>query len=422
MIRTLLNTPLRLMRFLAVSVTLALGQVWANKTRSVLATLGIVIGIASVTAVIGALEGLKTKVLDEFQTFGTNKLFIASRWPEEGPKRDAPWRVIRLKPSDVAGLLQHAPSVEAFTRITSTGVPVTAGDETLDNASVIGIDPAWHDIENRAVTAGRPFSVVDETNARPVCLVTEQTRDELRLPTDPTGEAVYLLNRRFTVIGVVEDAPGGGMFGGGGQSNEVFVPFNTMYRASAESYMYVIANAKSPVVADEARAEVRFYLRRTRNLAPDEPDTFRIEVMSQYIEQFNQLAAGVTAVAGGIVSVSLLVGGIGIMNIMLVSVSERTREIGLRKAVGARPAAILLQFLIESIVLCTLGGLLGVLGGQLMIAGIARIPDANLDQAAIPAWAVVLSLAFSSAVGVGFGLFPAIKASRLHPIDALRHE
>ena len=129
-----------------------------------------------------------------------------------------------------------------------------------------------------------------------------------------------------------------------------------------------------------------------------------------------------TAVAGGIVSVSLLVGGIGIMNIMLVSVSERTREIGLRKAVGARPAAILLQFLIESIVLCTLGGLLGVLGGQLMIAGIARIPDANLDQAAIPAWAVVLSLAFSSAVGVGFGLFPAIKASRLHPIDALRHE
>jgi len=418
----LLTFPFRMVRFVLVSFLLAAGQIWANKTRSVLATLGIVIGIASVTAVIAALTGLKASVLSDFESFGTNKMFIFPEQPSEGPKEHANFNDIRFQPGHFAGMLEHTPSVASFTRMAENNTSVTYGEKTLDSASIKGIDPAWHEIEGRVVTLGTPFSVVNDYNAEPVCLITEKTRDELRLPRDPRGESVYMLNRRFRVIGLVEPPKDiGGMFGGGGVANEIFVPFQTLWDAT-DPFMYVIANARSPEVADEARAEVRFFLRQSRDLKPDEPDTFEVEVLSAYLDQFNAMAAGVTAVAGGIVSVSLLVGGIGIMNIMLVSVSERTREIGLRKAVGARPAAILLQFLIEAVTLCTLGGLIGILGGQGMTVLLQKIPNAQLDQAYIPAWAIVLSLVFSGTVGVTFGLFPAIKAARLNPIEALRHE
>ena len=186
--------------------------------------------------------------------------------------------------------------------------------------------------------------------------------------------------------------------------------------------MFVIAASRSPDVSDEARAELRFYLRNTRKLKPGDPDTFRLEVIEKYIQEFKKFALFVTAIAGGIVGISLLVGGVGIMNIMLVSVSERTREIGLRKAVGARPSAILFQFLVEAVMLCLFGGLIGLGGGQLLTKAIASIPNANLDQAYIPLWAIGVSFGFSALVGVFFGMFPAVKAARLDPIEALRHE
>jgi putative ABC transport system permease protein len=180
--------------------------------------------------------------------------------------------------------------------------------------------------------------------------------------------------------------------------------------------------ATSPETADEAKAEIEYVMRRQRGLGRDEPDTFRAEAIDQYINQFKSLASGVTAIAGGIVGISLLVGGIGIMNIMLVSVSERTREIGLRKAVGATSSAILLQFLLEAVTLTVLGGIVGLVIGKLMAIGLTYIPGANLDQADVPAWAVVVSIVFSAGVGVLFGMWPAYKASKLDPIEALRHE
>ena len=183
-----------------------------------------------------------------------------------------------------------------------------------------------------------------------------------------------------------------------------------------------MAAAKSAAVAEEAQAELRFFLRRRRNLGAGEPDTFRLEVMERHLQEIKRVAMVMTAVAGGIVGISLLVGGIGIMNIMLVSVSERTREIGLRKAVGARPSAILLQFLVEAIVLCLLGGLIGLIVAQLLISGITKIPNAELELSYIPAWAIGLAFGFSALVGVFFGMFPALKAARLDPIEALRHE
>jgi putative ABC transport system permease protein len=189
-----------------------------------------------------------------------------------------------------------------------------------------------------------------------------------------------------------------------------------------EPRTYVVGQIKSPDLFEDVKAEVKLYLRRVRHLGPDEPDTFGVEAIDQVISQFNKVAAGITAAAGGIVGISLLVGGIGIMNIMLVSVSERTREIGLRKAVGARPEVILLQFLVEAVVLCLVGGLVGLAIGQGMVFGLRAIPDSPMKGAFIPPWAVALAIGFSAGTGVIFGMFPAIKAARLDPIEALRHE
>jgi putative ABC transport system permease protein len=211
------------------------------------------------------------------------------------------------------------------------------------------------------------------------------------------------------------------MFGGNFSDSEVFIPFTTA-RVSPRMGMICIAATKSPTLTEEAKAELTFFMRRQRGLKVEEENTFRIESVEQFVQQFNSVATAITMVAAGIVGISLLVGGVGIMNIMLVSVSERTREIGLRKAVGARPSAILLQFLIEAMMLCLMGGLMGLLCGQGLTTAMASIPDAKLEKAFIPGWAVALSFGFSAAVGLLFGMFPAIKAARLDPIEALRHE
>jgi len=186
-------------------------------------------------------------------------------------------------------------------------------------------------------------------------------------------------------------------------------------------WLHLIATSRDTKLSEEATAELAFFLRRAQGLLPGDPDTFRITTLQTEIKKFNDMSMMITLVATGIVCVSLLVGGIGIMNIMLVSVSERTREIGLRKAVGATRAAVLTQFLVEALVLCILGGIVGVACGQGLSLAISAI-NPMLDRTQVPLWAIAMSLAFSAAVGMGFGMFPAIKAANLDPIEALRHE
>ena len=415
-----LRWPLALPRLLLRSTLLAVSQVWANKGRSILTTIGIVIGVAAVTTVIAALTGLRANVLRDFASIGANKMFIFPRRPDSGPLRRAHWRIIRLRPEQVEGLLEHCPSVERFTRMGQRGdTSVRCGDRTVQ-ALLSGIEPDWHQIENRSVVLGRTFSLIDNDQARPVCLVTAALRDRLRLDRDCVGQRLLINDRAYTVVGVVDPPTEFGIFGGGSPPEEVFIPFATYWKQ--EGWMHVVAVSRSPTLSEEARAEVTFFLRQRRHLKPGEQNTFGIEVVQQYIDKFNQISRMVTLVAGGIVGISLLVGGVGIMNIMLVSVSERTREIGLRKAVGAGSWAILAQFLVEAVVLCLIGGLLGLGVGQLLTEALGHIPGAKLEQAHIPAWAVVLSFGFASGVGVLFGMFPAVKAARLDPIEALRHE
>ena len=418
----LLRHPLALFNLVWQSAFLALGQIWANKTRAILTTLGIVIGVSSVTAVIAALTGLKSNVLSEFESFGTNKIFILPQRPDRGRMRAAGWNVIRFQPEVFDGMLQHCPSVQTFTRVTDMRRRISHGQYTEESATVSGIEPAWHQIENRAIVLGRPFTLIDNEQARAVCLINKTTQEKLGLDRDPTGQSILIADRRYQVVGVVESRAESAMFGNEGSGAEVFIPFRTARQGNPFMFMLVIAASKSPEVSEEARAEIAFFLRKRRGLKAGDPDNFRIEAVERFVQQFRTVATGITMVATGVVGISLLVGGVGIMNIMLVSVSERTREIGLRKAVGARPSAILLQFLVEAMVLCLMGGLIGLLFGQGLTTMMARIPAAQLNKAYIPGWAVALSFGFSAAVGLIFGMFPAIKAARLDPIDALRHE
>jgi putative ABC transport system permease protein len=420
--RRILGAPLAFLRLFYQSVYLALGQIWANKTRSALTCIGIVIGVASVTAVIAALSGLKAKILTQVESFGTNTIFISPRVPETGPMRHASWWTIRFLDEHFDGLLEHCPSVGLFSRIGGVGRRTARfGDQSVENVNVQGIEPAYHQIESRPVVLGRTFSVVDEMQARPVCLIDPKLRNELRLDRDCIGQAIRIGHHAFVVVGVIEPRPRMDFGESSQEYYEVFIPFRTIYKLG-EPGIWAFASSKSAEVLAEAEAELRFFFRRTRHIKPGRPDTFRVESLQSALETFNKIAIVVTLVAGGIVGISLLVGGVGIMNIMLVSVSERTREIGLRKAVGAKRSAILTQFLIESVVLCLFGGLIGVGIGQLMTTGIANIPKVEMDMAYIPLWAIGLSFGFSGTVGIFFGMFPAIKAARLDPIEALRHE
>ena len=417
----LLRLPMAVFRLFTQSVSLALGQIWANKVRAILTTIGIVIGVASVTTVVAALTGLKRNVLKDLESFGTNTIYVLPQRPHTGPKKHAPWRVVRFVPEHFDELLDHCPSVEKFARMAGAADTEIRHGEHAHNARILGIEPVWHEIEDRAIQVGRPFSLIDDTEARLVCLITADLRDKLRLDLNCVGERISVGNRSFVIVGVVAPPAERNMINEGQQPDEVFIPFRTSWKLY-EGWVFGMATSRNPTVSDEARAELQFFLRRRKGLAPGEPNTFKIEPIQQYIQKFNQISAMVTVVAGGIVGISLVVGGVGIMNIMLVSVSERTREIGLRKAVGARDSAILMQFLVEAVVLCLIGGLVGVLVGQLLTSAMAHIPKAQLDNATIPLWAVLVAFGFSAGVGVTFGMFPALKAAQLDPIEALRHE
>ncbi|MCW5757507.1 MAG: ABC transporter permease [Phycisphaeraceae bacterium] len=409
-------------RLLMQTVVLALGQIWANKVRSMLTTLGIVIGVAAVVATVAAIEGLRGFVLAEFETFGATKVFIAGNVPQSkrGVMR---WRDAALKIEELDAIERHAPSVTAITPHWFAASRVEYGQNAIESARVVGIRPQWHDIENRQVREGRPFNVLDEEQRRYALLINARAIEELNLPINPVGEYVLLAGRRFMIIGVVETLEISAMFGGGESRAEFFVPFSTAMILNPNAVIsYALASMRSPQAAEDTRTEVDFVLRSMRGLDPEEDATFNVEIPQEYVDRFKALSAGLVAGAAGIVGISLLVGGIGIMNIMLVSVSERTREIGLRKAVGARPAVILVQFLTEAVVLCLMGGAVGIAIGQAIIVALKQIPNAPLEHASMPMWAVALAVGFCAVTGVVFGVFPAIKAARLDPIVALRHD
>ncbi|MCA9275169.1 MAG: ABC transporter permease [Phycisphaerales bacterium] len=409
-----------IIRLLWQTVFLALGQVWANKVRAVLTALGIIIGVVGVTVIAAGLQGMQGYVLKEFEGFGANKMYMDGNVPES-KRAVMSWTDVKLTTYEAHLIEDNTESIKAITPQSGARWDVSYGKKVAQGVRVTGIWPKWNEIENREILFGRPFSKIDDAENRQVCLINEQGIEELNLDTDPVGDYLLVDGRRFLIVGVLETKESS-LFEGGQTRVELYIPYSTHKMMNPYTWTSFIIQLASPDVVDDAKAEIRFLLRNHRKLAPDDEDTFQMFAVQSFIDGFNNVARIIKIVMVVVVAISLLVGGIGIMNIMLVSVSERTREIGLRKAMGAKPPVVLMQFLVEAVVLCFVGGLLGLLIGKIFTLAVQMIPNLPIDNLSIPAWAIVLSLTFSASVGIIFGMFPAIKASMLNPINALRHE
>ena len=418
--RILLQPFAIILRFLWQTVFLALGQVWSTKVRSILTALGIIIGVLAVILVMSGLSAMQNYVLGEFERFGARKMWVWGEVPHD--KRTVmSWSDVKLSTYEARLILDRAESIESLSPECSNSWDIRAGSEQQSSVRVRGIWPEWHDIEDRQVIYGRPFSTIDVNENRQVCLINDQGIEELKLDIDPVGEYLLLDGRRFLIVGVIETKDAGG-FGGGQARTEIFIPFSTHKMLNPYTWTSFVVQMKSPDLSEDAQAEIRFILRNHRQLDPEDADTFNMFVLQNEIQQFNQVAFVIGAIALGVVCISLFVGGIGIMNIMLVSVSERTREIGLRKAMGAKPLVVLAQFLVEAVVLCITGATVGVLIAIGLIKVVEKAPQLPMESIPVSSLAILISVGFSAATGIVFGMIPAIKASRLNPIDALRHE
>jgi putative ABC transport system permease protein len=397
---------------------LALKSLWANKMRSFLTTLGIVIGVSAVIGVVSIVQGLSKVITSEVENLGSNTIFISPKRPP-GPEGDELGRV-ELTWEDGQALLRTCPSLETITPVLQSFGEVKYKDQS-SGYGMAGVQPVFQDVRNYYVETGRFFAAVDERERMRVTVIGDGLRKELKLPENPLGTELLIKNVAFRIIGVME--PKGKLLG---QEFDKFlmIPYGTaisMFGDRASKQVLLLARAHSADDVERAIAEVEDALRVRHRLALDQPNDFDVESQQEFLKAFSKISNGITYVVAGVVSIALLVGGIGIMNIMLVSVTERTREIGVRKAVGARRVNIMAQFIIEAIALALTGGAVGVLLG-FGVGALAASLIPNWPGSFVPMWAVILSFGFSSAVGLFFGIYPAAKAARLDPIESLRYE
>jgi putative ABC transport system permease protein len=395
----------------------ALKSILRNHSRSLLTSLGIVIGVSSVVVMVGIGRGSQKRITDEITSMGTNLLMIhpgASR--AMGVSRGA-GSENRLTFDDVEEIERWATAVDAVSPSVRSGAQVIGGDGNW-NTSVTGVSPEYLKIRDWNVEFGEFFDESDLKAKKKVAVLGKTVSDELFSGRNPVGEKIRINNTPFTVIGVLEEK---GQSPFGDADDVVLAPATTvLYRLKGGTYIDMIyASAVSQELMDLAESQITEILRDEHRINPGEEDDFSVRNQSEIIEMASSTFETLTLLLGAIAAVSLLVGGIGIMNIMLVSVTERTREIGIRLSVGARGKDILVQFLVEAVVLSLSGGLIGVLLAFCIALILGRLSDI---QTVIQPATLLIAFAFSAVVGVFFGFYPARKAANLNPIDALRYE
>ena len=402
------------------NLRIAAGALRANLMRSILTTLGIVIAVAAVIAVVSIVQGLQYMIVGQLEEVGANFIFVAPRFEQQ----QAPGmitRQVKLTWDDGRALAEEVPGIELITPVVLGKEEVRYRNRRHQPEFVIATDDEFPEIHNFFTDRGRFFSQIDLAHRRKVAAVGSSVVEELRLGDDPLGKEIYVGSLAATVVGVMEEK---GQSLGQDLDDMVFIPFDTartIFGRRAEDQIQIRLKA-APDAVDEVVDGITRVLRRRHGLGRDEPDDFQIFRQDDLLRIYRSILGGVTAVIGGVVGVAMIVGGIGIMNIMLVSVTERTREIGLRKAVGAKKRDILFQFLIEAVSLSLLGGAIGVALGYGLGAAVIALLPVDLPPAYVPLWAIALAFGFSAAVGIFFGIYPAGKAARLDPIEALRWE
>ncbi|MBP8950938.1 MAG: ABC transporter permease [Armatimonadetes bacterium] len=400
------------------ALRVALIAIRANKMRSILTMLGVIIGVGSVIAMLAIGRGASADVTERIASMGTNILIV---WPgaaREGRLFGGAGRRDTLKLGDVQAIREDCPSVKEV-------APQVSGDEQVKwrnrsaEAQIIAVPPEYETVNNHPAQRGRYFSEAENRGRQMVCLVGSTVVRNIFGRSDPIGEKLKIKNIPFEVIGVLTEKGGAGGFRD--PDEIVVVPLTVgMNRLWGRNYVdRIFVTTETPAQLQPATDEINKLLRRRHRIREGREDDFNVRGQTEILQTFGETAKTFTMLLGGIAAMSLLVGGIGVMNIMLVSVTERTREIGIRKAVGARSHDIMMQFAIESVTLCLVGGILGIavgVGGAMVIAKLAGW------RTIVSPGSILLAFTFSLAVGVIFGAYPAHKASSLRPIEALRYE
>ncbi len=400
--------------------TQAMTTLWAHKFRSFLTVLGVVIGTATVIGVASLASGMEAGFKEQIEQFGTNVAFV-SRWPQmrHGDLTEEERQRKPITLEDAIALRQLPTAIAASPVLRPPGLPpaVKFRNNEVRTPQVRGV---WADYANTrevAIAQGRFFNEAEDQNSVEVCIIGYDIAEKLFTGYEPLGKEIMVGNKQFRVIGVLEKSKT--LFGGGPQADTfVFVPYNVMHAMFPMQNDHWIAIGAKPGKLDQLVDEARELMRRRRQVPYDKPDSFDIRTPSGIVESFNQMLLTVSMIVIPIVSVALLVGGIGVMNIMLVSVTERTKEIGVRRAIGARRRDIITQFLLEAAALTGLGGVIGIGLGFLIsfLLSVFNFPSH------VPLIWVLVGFSVSVGIGLAAGLYPAFKASRLDPIEALRYE
>ncbi len=398
-------------------VRLAVQAIFRNALRSFLTILGVVIGVAAVIAMVTVGQGSKDQVTQDVANLGTNLLVLRPGQPQQGPGSaggtSAPFDM-----RDVEAIRTQIASVRAAAPANTRTTTAILGSRN-HSTSVIGTDSRYLEARDMPVVLGRPFFESELRAGSAVCLLGQTVLRELFGSGNPLGQSIRLKTISCRVIGVLEEQ-GVSSFGTD-QDDFVLIPIKTFQRriAGNSDVLMIFVAVREGISTERAKSEIERLMRERRRITLDEEDDFNVFDMKQIASVLTGITGVLTGLLSAVAAVSLLVGGIGIMNIMLVSVTERTREIGIRLAVGAQEGQVMLQFLVEAIVLSLFGGLIGILVGLALGAvgaNLLRVPFSP-DPAII-----LIAFGFSAAVGVVFGYFPARRAARMDPIDALRHQ
>ncbi|MDC3378971.1 ABC transporter permease [Planctomycetota bacterium] len=404
------------------NLKIALRELRANPFRSALTTLGIVIAVSAVIAVVSIVQGASRFMLEQFEGLGANVIWVFRDRAQgvEGRKMGR----IELTYDDAKALANRCPALAAVAPFIQRGSVVGfSGAEA--STQVVCTTPEYQQTRNWYPDAGRFFLASEITSRAKVVVVGDEVIKNLNTTRERLmGQLITVDGHPMRVVGFLEHK---GAMLGSSQDDQVMIPITTGFQIFGERHrrrLVIACQARNTEDATQATDQIRWLLRLRHNRRHGDPDDFGIFTQDQFLEQFQQISIMVTGLLSGIVSVALLVGGIGIMNIMLVSVSERTREIGIRKALGAKNRDILVQFLVEAIALGALGGVIGIaLGyGAGRFAREAISVWVEFPPVYVPLWAVGIALGFSSSVGLISGIYPAWKAARLDPIEALRHD
>ena len=399
------------------SFLMAWASLIANKLRSLLTMLGIIIGVAAVIALVSIGNGVKQDIEDSISSLGSNLLVVMPGAPRTPGVRPSQGSMKSLKISDYEAIAKLE-GVKAASPMTNGSYVVIYQNKNW-TTSVAGVNSNFQDVNNWTMTSGRFFSDKNVQNRERVAVVGQTVVKNLFADEDPVGKEIRVKNIPFRVIGVLKSKGNGTM--GNDQDDTVLIPYTTsMERVEGIDYLrrvYVVAKDDGGI--DRLQADIENLLRVRHNIKDTNLDDFNIQNMKSIMETVAQTTGTFTLFLGAVAAISLVVGGIGIMNIMLVSVTERTREIGVRKALGATYSVIVTQFLIEAVVISLMGGFIGIAFG-IGASKVIGMVSGMSTVVSVPT--IIMSFAFSMAIGLIFGIYPARKAAKLNPIDALHYE